>query len=82
MDQCLHTEIGALVLAILPTSSMVPSAIAYQKPRCQGYGLSSDGMDYMLFRELALAALGGEITHSTYPPFGEWYLYITSMLAK
>src|SRR5208282_3964702 len=42
-DQFLRTEIGAIILDILSTSSTVLSTIAYPKPRCQGHGLSSDG---------------------------------------
>jgi WD40 repeat protein len=43
-DQCLHTEIGAIVFDVLSASSTAPSTTAYQRPRCRGYGLSSDGV--------------------------------------
>ena len=42
-DQCLYTEIGAIILDGLSTSSTALSTITYQKLRRQGYGLSSDG---------------------------------------
>jgi WD40 repeat protein len=42
-DQCLCTEIGAIILDGLSTSSTALSTIAYRKLRRQGYGLSSDG---------------------------------------
>jgi WD40 repeat protein len=43
-DQCLHTEIGAIILDVSSASSTAPSTIAYERPQCQGYGLSSDGV--------------------------------------
>ena len=42
-DQCLHTEIGAIVLDVSSASSVAWSAVGYRRPPCQGYGLSSDG---------------------------------------
>jgi len=41
-DQCLHTEIGAIILDGLLASSMTLSTTASQKSRLQDYGLSSD----------------------------------------
>jgi len=43
-DQCLHTEIGDVILDGLVASSEVPSTAAYQIPQCRGYGLSSDSI--------------------------------------
>ena len=40
-DQCLHTEIGDVILDGSVASSVVPSTAAH---RCRGYGLSSDGI--------------------------------------
>ena len=44
MDQCLHTEIGAILLDVLSAPSTVLSTIPYQKAQRRGYGLSSDGI--------------------------------------
>jgi len=43
-DQYLYTDIGSIILDVLSGSSTALSTTAYQKPRFQGYGLSSDGI--------------------------------------